>query len=84
MVGCQDCIGYVVGAKAEQRTAVDGVILQAPVSDREALEEHLPKAFLDEANQLALKMYVSMRKTSFVYYFPLVTHTFARNCFARK
>ncbi|KAK5137603.1 hypothetical protein LTR08_007898 [Meristemomyces frigidus] len=54
--GCQDCMEYVVGAKAEQRPVVDGVILQAPVSDREALEHHLPKAFMHDANQLALKM----------------------------
>jgi len=54
--GCQDCMEYVVGAKAELRAAVDGVILQAPVSDRQAIESHLPKAVLEEANQLALKM----------------------------
>jgi alpha-beta hydrolase superfamily lysophospholipase len=54
--GCQDCMEYVVGAKADQRPPVDGVILQAPVSDREALEAQLPKAFMQEANQLALKM----------------------------
>lgn len=54
--GCQDCMEYVVGAKAEERPPVSGVILQAPVSDREAMAHHLPKAFLDEANQLALKM----------------------------
>lgn len=54
--GCQDCMEYVVGAQAEQRPAVDGVILQAPVSDRQALDDHLPKAFIHEGNQLALKM----------------------------
>ena len=54
--GCQDCMEYVVGANAEKRPAVEGIILQAPVSDREAIESELPKAFLQEANQLALKM----------------------------
>jgi len=54
--GCQDCMEYLVGAKAEQRPAVDGVILQAPVSDREAIAHHLPQAVVNEANQLALKM----------------------------
>ncbi|KAH9825409.1 DUF1749-domain-containing protein [Teratosphaeria destructans] len=54
--GCQDCMEYVVGAKADQRPPVNGVILQAPVSDREALEDELPKAHMEEANQLALKM----------------------------
>lgn len=54
--GCQDCMEYLVGKNAEKRPAVDGVILQAPVSDREALSTTLPEAFLHEANQLALKM----------------------------
>ncbi|KAK4561210.1 hypothetical protein LTR86_005165 [Recurvomyces mirabilis] len=54
--GCQDCMEYVVGAKAAERPAVEGVILQAPVSDRQALEAQLPQAFMHEANQLALKM----------------------------
>lgn len=54
--GCQDCMEYTVGAKADQRPAVDGVILQAPVSDREAMDHHMPKAFMHEANQLALEM----------------------------
>lgn len=54
--GCQDCMEYVVGAKADQRPSVDGIILQAPVSDREAIEAELPHALLQEANELALKM----------------------------
>jgi pimeloyl-ACP methyl ester carboxylesterase len=54
--GCQDCMEYVVGMKSSERPAVDGVILQAPVSDREALEKDLPEAFMHEANQMALKM----------------------------
>lgn len=54
--GCQDCMEYLVGKNASERPAVDGVILQAPVSDREALEEELPEAFKHEADQLALKM----------------------------
>lgn len=54
--GCQDCMEYTVGKGAEGRPSVDGVILQAPVSDREALENELPKDFKLEADQLALKM----------------------------
>ena len=53
--GCQDCMEYLVGKNADQRPTVDGVILQAPVSDREALGNILPEAHLHEANQLALK-----------------------------
>ncbi|PPJ52171.1 hypothetical protein CBER1_09907 [Cercospora berteroae] len=54
--GCQDCMEYVVGKGAEKRPQVNGVILQAPVSDREALEDQLPQTFKHEADQLALQM----------------------------
>lgn len=54
--GCQDCMEYLVGAKADQRPTVEGVILQAPVSDREAMGHHLPQAFIQEANSLATQM----------------------------
>jgi pimeloyl-ACP methyl ester carboxylesterase len=54
--GCQDCMEYVVGKNSEKRPAVNGIILQAPVSDREALGNDLPEAHMNEANQLALKM----------------------------
>lgn len=54
--GCQDCMAYTTGSGAELRPGVDGVVLQAPVSDREAIAHHLPQAFLHEADQLALKM----------------------------
>ena len=35
--GCQDVMEYLVGPGCEERPAVDGGILQAPVSDREAM-----------------------------------------------
>lgn len=54
--GCQDCMEYIVGKNASARPAVDGIILQAPVSDREAMAEELPQTFKNEADQLALKM----------------------------
>ena len=54
--GCQDCMEYVVGRGAEKRPKVDGVVLQAPCSDREALEMDLPQALKQEADELALKM----------------------------
>jgi pimeloyl-ACP methyl ester carboxylesterase len=54
--GCQDCMEYTTGKNAASRPAVQGVILQAPVSDREAVESYLPKAFMIETNQLALQM----------------------------
>ena len=54
--GCQDCMEYLTGSKAAEYPPVEGVILQAPVSDREALEFHLPQEVMAEANQLALLM----------------------------
>lgn len=54
--GCQDCIEYLTGSGSDSRPKVDGVILQAPVSDREAIAHELPEAMLHEANQMALKM----------------------------
>lgn len=54
--GCQDCVEYVAGAGAAGRPPVHGVVLQAPVSDREALGMLLPAPHLREANQLALAM----------------------------
>ncbi|TKA68113.1 hypothetical protein B0A55_08294 [Friedmanniomyces simplex] len=54
--GCQDSMEHLVGPPSPHRPPVDGMILQAPVSDREAMASHLPEALLHEANQLALKM----------------------------
>lgn len=54
--GCQDCMEYLVGKNADKRPTVDGIILQASVSDREALHHDLPSALMNEADQLALKM----------------------------
>ena len=54
--GCQDCMEYLTGRHAGDRPPVDGVILQAPVSDRQALTDMLPQAIMEEANALALKM----------------------------
>ncbi|KAK1021332.1 hypothetical protein LTR33_018487, partial [Friedmanniomyces endolithicus] len=54
--GCQDCMEYFVGANSSHRPAVEGVILQAPVSDREALGSAMSETALREANQVALKM----------------------------
>ncbi|GAB7359508.1 hypothetical protein MBLNU230_g6153t1 [Neophaeotheca triangularis] len=61
--GCQDCMEYLVGEGAGERPPVDGAILQAPVSDREAIEGHLPKGELDEFNGMALRMCEEGRET---------------------
>ena len=41
--GCQDCMQYLTGTGADKRPHVDGAVLQAPVSDREALAADLPE-----------------------------------------
>jgi pimeloyl-ACP methyl ester carboxylesterase len=38
--GCQDIMEYVVGTDCECRDALDGIVLQGGVSDREAWEEY--------------------------------------------
>jgi hypothetical protein len=40
--GCQDVMEYLVGPGHEDRPPIDGAILQAPVSDREASLMHMP------------------------------------------
>ena len=47
---------YLTCTGASKRPFVDGAVLQAPVSDREAIEADLPRAFVQEANQHALKL----------------------------
>lgn len=39
--GCQDVMEYLVGFGHENRPSIDGAILQAPVSDREAILMHM-------------------------------------------
>jgi hypothetical protein len=41
--GCQDVMEYVTGPGRETRPTIDGAILQAPVSDREAIMKSMPK-----------------------------------------
>jgi pimeloyl-ACP methyl ester carboxylesterase len=43
--GCQDAMEYVTGCKKAFRVPLDGVILQAPVSDREALGSSLEESY---------------------------------------
>ncbi|KAM0722021.1 hypothetical protein Q7P37_002947 [Cladosporium fusiforme] len=75
--GCQDLVQYLTGAGADKRPHIDGAVLQAPVSDREALEADLPKAFLQEANQLALSMCRERKDTD------IMPHRFTSKMFGR-
>jgi alpha-beta hydrolase superfamily lysophospholipase len=43
--GCQDAMEYVTGPGHESRLPIDGVILQAPVSDRETLCSSLGESY---------------------------------------
>jgi pimeloyl-ACP methyl ester carboxylesterase len=58
--GCQDIMEYVVGTDCECREALDGIILQGGVSDREAWEEYSKedgmKGYLEEAIKKSKEM----------------------------
>lgn len=69
--GCQDVLGYLSfpptpdeeRAGGRERPRVDGGILQAPVSDREAIEMIYPRNDLERYNKLAQR-YVSDGKAN--------------------
>ncbi|KAG0649773.1 Fusarinine C esterase sidJ [Hyphodiscus hymeniophilus] len=54
--GCQDVMEYLVGPHHETRAPIDGGILQAPVSDREALVVALDPKVYDESCKVAQEM----------------------------
>jgi alpha-beta hydrolase superfamily lysophospholipase len=47
--GCQDVMEYLIGSGHEQRALIDGAILQAPVSDREAILMAMSKEQYDKS-----------------------------------
>ncbi|KAH7555307.1 hypothetical protein BM1_06930 [Bipolaris maydis] len=53
--GCQDIMEYLVGKGKEKREALDGVILQGGVSDREAWEDFAKEGEKKEALEQAIK-----------------------------
>lgn len=53
--GCQDVIHYLVGPGAASRPAIAGAIIQASVSDREAMVDMMPEVY-DEAVKVAKGM----------------------------
>ncbi|KAF2140685.1 uncharacterized protein K452DRAFT_288778 [Aplosporella prunicola CBS 121167] len=59
--GCQDCMEYLVGEGHAERPAVQAVILQSPVSDREALAEEFPPDKLNSSIKLAQEWVKSNR-----------------------
>jgi pimeloyl-ACP methyl ester carboxylesterase len=59
--GCQDVMEYLTGRGHERRPHVDGAIIQASVSDREAMNIMLPEQQIKTANELALSWVASGR-----------------------
>lgn len=49
--GCQDCVFYFSGSGAREN--VEGVVLQAPVSDREAMLQDMDKEAYEKTNKIA-------------------------------
>jgi hypothetical protein len=54
--GCQDVMEYLTGKGTERRAKIDGGILQAPVSDREAVVSFLPPGVYEMSCSAAQKM----------------------------
>jgi pimeloyl-ACP methyl ester carboxylesterase len=54
--GCQDVMEYLVGSKHGTRPTIDGAILQAPVSDREALQNSIDRHEYEAAVSAARQM----------------------------
>ncbi|ODV90373.1 hypothetical protein CANCADRAFT_26030 [Tortispora caseinolytica NRRL Y-17796] len=61
--GCQDCLAYqtpvLPSSKAADRAKLDGYILQAPVSDAEAISQELSQDLIDESIEVAKQLYTS-------------------------
>ncbi len=51
--GCQDVMHYLVGPGKESRPPIDGAILQASVSDRQAMEGQLSEEQRSNTNKIA-------------------------------
>lgn len=54
--GCQDVMEYLVGPGAELRPIVDGGILQASISDREAMILHMKEGLYEKSVKVAQAM----------------------------
>lgn len=54
--GCQDVMEYLTGPDHEANAPIDGGIIQAPASDREALEQELDPEVLKNGIAVAQKM----------------------------
>ncbi|RAL63832.1 hypothetical protein DID88_003475 [Monilinia fructigena] len=54
--GCQDVLEYLTGPGHETNAPIDGGIIQAPASDREALGQEMDADVLKDSISLAQKM----------------------------
>jgi Protein of unknown function (DUF1749) len=59
--GCQDTMEYITGEGRETRPAIDGAVLQAPVSDREAIQMILSKETYQQSLTTAQNLISSNR-----------------------
>lgn len=59
--GCQDVMEYLTGKGCTERAVIDGAILQAPVSDREALKRDMDKETITEILNISRTMLDSGR-----------------------
>lgn len=54
--GCQDVMEYLTGIGHEKRPAIDGAIIQAPASDREAIVKDMDPELYQSSCKAAKKM----------------------------
>ncbi|KFY51277.1 hypothetical protein V497_09240 [Pseudogymnoascus sp. VKM F-4516 (FW-969)] len=60
--GCQDVMHYLVGPSQENRAHIDGGIMQASISDRQAMEIHLTEKQRSNANKVAAEWVAAGRE----------------------
>lgn len=54
--GCQDCLEYALTYRGEPKDRADGIVLQGPVSDREAINMTCRSAQVEESIKAAKEM----------------------------
>ena len=81
--GCQDCMEYLTGNESEDRPAIQGVILQAAVSDREALGTVMEPEVLRKSVVLAKEM-VAAGLGSDILPAAATAHLFGNSCSASR
>ncbi|KAI9836339.1 MAG: hypothetical protein M1837_003407 [Sclerophora amabilis] len=81
--GCQDVMEYLTGKEAGERPKVDGGILQAPVSDREAMSYMLRRDIFSRSIQVAQE-YVAAGNGEDILPAEVTANFFGSPCSARR